>query len=300
MEMDRTKFLGGSDAAGVVGASRWDTPLSVWAEKTGQYIKPDVESEAAELGKELEDYVAKRFTRKTGKPLVRVGSTFFHPDHNFIGGNVDRVVVGEDAGFEAKTCSAWKSKEWEGEEIPQEYIVQCWHYMMVTGRKKWYIAVLIGNQDFKWKEIHWDEKVIRDLERREVNFWNEFVIPKVMPMQSISKRDTDTLDLLFPEAVDGRVIDLGDATNQLVEILIANKKDLKNLEGIIEQNENELKAQLKDAEEGRTSLYKIAWNNIKWKRFDTKKFEIDYPELSKEYKPEKLIRRFSYKSLEEK
>ncbi len=67
MERDRSTFIGGSDAAGVLGKSRWDTPLSVWAEKTGQYIKPEVESEASELGKELEDYVAKRFARKTGK-----------------------------------------------------------------------------------------------------------------------------------------------------------------------------------------------------------------------------------------
>jgi len=103
--MDRSKFIGGSDAAGVLGMSRWDTPLSVWCEKTGQFIKPEVESEAAELGRELEDYVAKRFSRKTGKTVIRASDTFFHADHNFLGANVDRLIEGEDAGLDASVVT---------------------------------------------------------------------------------------------------------------------------------------------------------------------------------------------------
>lgn len=292
---NRDTFIGGSDAAGVMALSRWDTPISVWAEKTGQYVKPEVESEAAELGRELEDYVAKRFERKTGKKVVRSGGAFFHPQHDFLGANVDRLVEGEDAGLECKTASAWKSKEWEGEEIPQEYIIQCYHYMMVTGRKKWYLAVLIGNQDFKIKELAWDDKLITNLRDREVQFWTEFVMPKVMPTQ-VTRHDGDVLSDLFPVADEGKTIKLQDEANQLVETLQANKKDLKQLEDIIELNENELKALLGDAEAGETLLYRISWQNIRSKRFDSKAFELQYPDLAKQFKPEKISRRFSYKA----
>lgn len=297
--MDRSKFLGGSDAAGVLGLSRWDTPLSIWAEKTGQFMKPELESEAAELGKELEDYVAKRFSRKTGKTVVRSEGTFFHPSYEFLGANVDRIIQGEDAGLECKTCSAWKSKEWEGEEIPQEYILQCYHYMMVTGKKKWYLAVLIGNQDFQIRELLWDDRMITDMMKREALFWNDFVLTGIMPT-SVTRRDTDILSDLFPAASEGRIVELPDEANVLIEVLVANKQDLQSVENIIEENENKLKVLLQDAEVGETSLYKVFWTNMKSKRFDLKAFEAQYPDLAKQFRPEKITRRFSYKPKGEK
>lgn len=33
----RRKTIGGSDAAGIVGLSKWASPFSVWADKTGLY-----------------------------------------------------------------------------------------------------------------------------------------------------------------------------------------------------------------------------------------------------------------------
>jgi putative phage-type endonuclease len=298
MERNRDTFLGGSDAAGVLGLSRWDTPLSVWSEKTGQFIKPEVESEAAELGKELEDYVAKRFCRKTGKTVSRSEESFFHPQYDFLGANIDRIVYGEDAILECKTCSAWKSRDWEGDDIPQEYIIQCMHYLMVTGKVRAYIAVLIGNQDFKWKVIERNDKMLKEMLTREVSFWQEFVLTGIMPTM-ITRRDTDVLSGLFPVAAEGKTISLPDEANVLVDTLNSNKQDLKSLEGIIEENENKLKALLGDAEIGETSLYKVCWSNMVSRRFDLKKFEADYPVLAPQYKPEKITRRFSYKALKE-
>lgn len=292
----RTTFLGGSDAAGVLGLSRWDTPLSVWAEKTGQFVRPDLDSEAAELGRELEDYVAKRFCRKTGKSVVRAEGTVFHPDFGFLGANVDRLLEGEEAGLECKTCSPWKSKEWEGEDIPQEYIAQCYHYMMVTGLRKWYIAVLIGNQEFKWKEIAWDPKIGAQMLQRETTFWTEFVIPKVMPSQ-ITRFDADTLQGLFPVAEEGKVLQLGDDASKLCENLEALKADAKSLEQQIDLTENQLKALLGAAEGADTPLYKIRWSNLITKRFDTKAFEAQHPELCAKFRKPTASRRFSYKPL---
>lgn len=297
--MDRSNFLGGSDAAGVLGKSRWDTPLAVWARKTGQIEDSRTESEEAEHGKGLEEYVAQCFTKKTGKKLVHKSDTIFHPSYEFIGGSIDRYVEGEDAILECKTASAWKAKEWDGEEIPQEYIIQCYHYLLVTGKKRCYIAVLIGGQRFKWKVIERDEKVLKDLLQREVSFWHEFVLSGIMPT-TISRIDTETLDALFPLATEpetGTV--LSDEANIRVENLIAMKQDLKNLEGQIERLENELKQMLGTNSEGRTGIYLIRWKNMRVARFDTKLFAADYPDLIHKYKPVKIQRRFDYKPLEE-
>ncbi len=54
--------------------------------------------------------------------------------------DVDRLVVGEDAGLECKTASDYNADKWKDGEIPPHYLIQCCHYMAVTGKSAWYIA----------------------------------------------------------------------------------------------------------------------------------------------------------------
>lgn len=273
MERDRKTFIGGSDAAGVLGLSRWKTPLQVWAEKTGQIIPEDISGKlCVKLGVALEDTVAKLFEEETGKKVQRVNETRFHKDYDFLGASLDRKVVGESAFLECKTASAFKAKEWDGEDIPQEYIIQCLHYLAVTGYEKAYIAVLIGNQDFKWKEITRDEALLNNIINKEVSFWNDFVVPNIMPM-TLSSNDSDTLYKLFPKEIEETVIELGDEMNQEIELLQALKQDLKSLEGQITQKENVIKAMLQDNEAGVTNQYKVTWKEQTRKSLDTAKIK---------------------------
>lgn len=295
---NRINYIGASECAAVLGLSRWATPLSVWANKTGQVVPKNDENLAMWLGNELEDVVARRFTKETGKTVHRVNETQFHPAYNFIGCNLDRRVVGEDAILECKTASAWKSKEWEGEEIPQEYILQCYHQLAVTRKQKCYLAVLIGNQDFMWKEIKFDQKIVDDITTKLVHFWNDFVLTDIMPT-TITKRDGDTLDALFPQAYVGNEIKLDDDANILIENLTAYKNDLKSLEGMIEQAENDLKSKIKDNEIGVTSLYRVAWSNSKWSGLDGKALKEAHPEIHAAFYKSKPTRRFTYKPLKE-
>ena len=57
--------------------------------------------------------------------------------------DVDRMVVGENAGLECKTASPYMAEQWENGKIPLSYQIQCLHYMAVCGAEAWYIAVLI-------------------------------------------------------------------------------------------------------------------------------------------------------------
>jgi len=297
VDRPRTTYIGGSDAAAVLGRSRWGTPVSVWAEKTGQTVKNENDNkEEKDWGKRHEPTIIAWFEEKTGKKVVQQQQQFFHPEHPFLGARVDGLIQGEDAGFEAKTAASWKSREWEGEEIPEEYILQAYHSMMVTGLRKWYIAVLIGGNRGHIKELLWDDRIIREIRDREVEFWELFVVPEVMPTL-ITKRDSDVLAELFPMAIDGKTIPLGDDANILIENLTAMKQDLKNLEEQIELAENKLKAALQDAEAGETTLYRVQWANVTVRRLDTKALEAAHPALAAQFKPEKIQRRFSYKAL---
>lgn len=275
---DRNSYIGGSDAAAVLGLSRWQTPLTIWAEKTGQIVPRELDTEAAELGEYLEEYVARRFTRETGKKVQRVNETRFHPIHSFLGANIDRRVIGEDSILECKTTSAWKAREWDGEDIPHEYILQVMHYLAVTGAKKAYVAVLIGNQDFKWKVVERDEQLIGEMVSREVSFWNDFVLTRVMPT-TISKGDSSTLFELYPVAQAGTEIELGDEAAALIESRNSLYQDQISIEGQIEKLENEIKALLKENESAKAGNWRITWKNQTTNRCNVKLLKEKQPDV---------------------
>ena len=283
MKEDRSGFIGASDCAAVLGLSRFKTVLQIWAEKTGT-VEPEDISEKLNvwLGNELEEVVAKKFTKDTGKKVHRVNDAYVHRDHDYIRCHIDRKVEGENAILQCKTASAWMAKHWEGEEIPQEYILQEYHELACTNYDRAYIAVLIGNNDFKIKVLERDEKTIKQIIQKEVDFWEKFVVPKVMP-GTISARDSGTLFQIFPKADLENAIELGDKGARIIETLKANQSDLKVLEDVIEQNKNELKAMLGDSSVGKTGEWVVSWRDQVTKRLDIDRMKKETPEFYEQY-----------------
>lgn len=259
---DRAEFIGGSDIAAILGISRWKTPLAVWADKTGQVAKDESENLHQKLGKRLEEVVAELFTDKTGLRVQRANERRVHPKYPHFRAQIDRLVVGADELVECKTASVWMAKDWKGEEMPQEYIAQVMWQLAISGRKRGHLAVLIGNQDFQVKTIDRDPVLISEMLKRANAFWEEFIIPKVMPMQ-ISAADADTLYALFPNAEPDSQIDLGDKGALLVENRNALIQDRLDIERQIELMENELKAMLQTKESGQAGKWKVVWKNQK-------------------------------------
>jgi len=275
---ERIRFIGGSDAAKILGLSRYGTPLSVWVFKTGQVEPDDISEEMPVLlGNMLEETVGKLFEKETGKELIPAVNTFYHPKYPFIGGNLDFLVKGEKAFFEAKTTNSFKQKDWEGgeEEIPVEYIMQCFHYLNVTGFDRCYIGVLIGNRKFLWRTIERNEPVLKELLKKEVDFWNTYVVPKVMPAPAAN--DGSLLLKLFPIAAEESVIELDDQAQAIAESLDSMQADYKVLEKEIDKQKNELRARMKTFETALTAKYKITWKGQITKRLDTEKMKQEEP-----------------------
>lgn len=280
---DRTTGIGGSDAAAVCGLSRWKTPLSIWVEKTGNVVPKDSPTLAKTLGTRLEEVVAELFTEETGKKVARVNERIVHPKFSFIHGRIDRRIVGEEAILECKTATAYKAKEWEGEEIPHEYILQCYHYLALNPKwKRIYLAVLIGNQDFKVKTIERDDKVIADLVKKEVDFWEKYVVTKEMP-SIITSKDAETLYGLYPIAVSGSEMELSDEINIQIESRNSMIQDIKALEVQVDKAENEIKAALKDQELGRSAQWIVTWKNQITNRLDQGLLKEKRPELYEQF-----------------
>ena len=115
LDMSREKWLalrrgsiGGSDAGALLGLNPFNSPYSLWAEKTGKVIPEDIsDKEAVRLGNDLEEYVAQRFAEATEKKVRRCNAILKNTDYPYAHANPDRLIVGEDAGLECKTTSSF-------------------------------------------------------------------------------------------------------------------------------------------------------------------------------------------------
>lgn len=177
---ERRKGIGGSDAAKVMGLSRWGGPFSVYQDKVNG-VKAPVDSEAVHFGNVLEDVVAQEFSRREGVKVRRRNSMTFSEEYPFMMANIDRELVGAKIGLECKTASAYKSGEWEGDELPDEYYVQVQHYCSVMDWEGCWIACLIGGQRFVYKYVPRNESFIGDMIAQERDFWEGHVIPQNPP-----------------------------------------------------------------------------------------------------------------------
>ncbi len=123
----RKTGIGGSDAGAVCGMNPYSSPAKVFQDKVSSAVS-ELDSEAVRQGNDLEDYVAKRFMEVTGLKVRRSNYLYRSAEHPFMVADVDRLVVGEDAGLECKTASAYSAGQWKDGNIPLHYILQCMHY----------------------------------------------------------------------------------------------------------------------------------------------------------------------------
>ena len=272
MNNDRSKSIGGSEIASVMGQSRWSTPLQVWAEKTGRVEPKDLSNiEAVEIGSELEEYVARKFVKKTGFKVKRDLRDFTHPDYPYMVGHIDRWMIGEDALLECKTCSAWKEKEWHGEDVPIEYVLQVNWYCGLLEKKYGYFAVLIGGQKFVWKRIEFDQSLFDKQVEAARRFWEEFVLKDIAPLAVAE--DNDVLERLFPSMNDKTLKLEGEWSekyNQLIEERAAGVQVIKDAEKDIDAISAQLKQVIGENEGFETDKYRVTWHLINRKEFTVK------------------------------
>lgn len=265
MEQDRREFIGGSDIAAVMAMSRWNTPLGLWMEKTGRIDPKDLsDNEAVELGSELEDFVARKFERKSGMKVRRPPVTHYtHKDHPWARAQVDRLIEGTDELLEVKTASAYKMKEWDGESIPQEYILQVYWQLEVTGRSVGWIAVLIGGQKFLYKKIDADKDFQRQMMENAAIFWS-MVKEDRQPMAMYG--DDDALLALHPNSNEQI------QTLQEWETAVARRQELSGQIDALKEEKDEIEVKIKEAIGNNagfmTEKYKVLWTPVKTSRVD--------------------------------
>lgn len=276
----RRSYIGGSDAAAVVGLNPYVSAYSLWCEKKG--ITPDFAGNlATAVGEYLEEFIAKRFEEDTGKKVRRNNFCIFNEDYPWAMADIDRELVGEDAGLECKSTSALNLKQYKGGSFPAKFYVQCVHYLAVTGKQRWYLAVLIGNNDFK----------VFTIERQDV-------LEDIDALMAAEKDFSVTMQGDTPPAMDGSeatdaalrqqglsadldeetVIDLTER-EELLDEYFAKKALAEQLTKEADAIKQQLMQDMTENVYARTPRYKISYKPQERKTFDWRAMKKNYPAL---------------------
>ncbi len=298
--MDRGEWLrlrktgiGGSDAGAICGLNPYASAMSVYKSKVSEDAE-DVDNETMRQGRDLEEYVARRFCEATGLKVRRSNMMYRSREYPFMIADVDRLVVGEDAGLECKTASAYSTDKWKDGQVPLHYLMQCYHYMAVTGRKSWYIAVAILGRDFKYAKIEWDDKTIWSLIQIERAFWERHVVPHIMPSPDGSKDCDDVLKDCFPGGKKDAIPLIGfDEKLKHREELVSK---IESLEAEQKQIEQEIKLYMADNEAAYADGYRISWASVESVRIDVKRLKAEKPEIYENFSNTTTARRLTIKA----
>lgn len=289
----RKQGIGGSDAGAICGLNPYRTAIQVYQDKISD-VSEDIDNEAMRQGREFEDYVARRFMEATGKKVRRANAMFCSAEYPFMLADVDRMIIGENAGLECKTASPYMADKWKDGKIPLSYEIQCHHYMAVCSADVWYIAVLIYGREFKYYKIERDEELIADLIRVEQDFWENNVQKRIMPSPDGSKVADSVIAEYYKDSVEESIQLTGfdeklRRRQELVEVMERMEIEKKQIE-------QEVKMYMGNAEVAENERYRVSWKSISSNRLDEKRLKEEMPEIYEQYKRLSISRRFSIKA----
>jgi len=177
----RSKSVGSSEIAAVVGLSKWKTPLQVWLEKTGR-TPGEPENDFMRLGTIMEEFIGEKYARDTGVDVTRANCLLVHPKFEQFTASPDwfeydellpppdltktTVVYQDPEGIvECKNVNYRSAQFWEDGACPDEYQIQLQWQLGIAGISRGHIAALVGAnaKEFHIREFDYDENILAQL-----------------------------------------------------------------------------------------------------------------------------------------
>lgn len=293
-QLDRAKYLGGSDVAGILGISPWRTPMDVYLDKVQPRKDPPspAKQKIFSRGQRMEPYVIDLLSEETGLVIAKRGERYLDPELPYIAAEIDaEAESGEN--IEIKTCSPFKAREWgeqQTDAIPVHYTAQAMHGLMVTGKQVCVFGVLIGADDFRVYRVERDDETIAAIREKEIQFWEMVTTLTPPPITAVS----DVMRIFDRDVGTGIEAD-GKALDALLHLreLHARKKELSDE---IEFAEQRLKIFMQDNSYISLQGKQLAtWRTQSSTRFDIAAFKEAHPALYDAFKKTSKSRVFRIK-----
>lgn len=270
----RRKGLGGTDAAAILGLSKYRSARDVYLDKRG--LEPDRPITAPmRWGLRLEDSIAAAYSEETGRPIRRLPGLGIRRAKHVRGfpmfGSLDRLS--EDRIVEIKTARSDAEYAPRGAEldvepirrIPASHYVQVQHYAEIVGADV-DVVVLFGGSDLRIYPIPRDPEYGADLVEELGRFWRDYVLAGVEP--PVGPDDGPLLARRYPTStIDEKV-----ATSEMT-LLLDRVIELGGISGIdgeidaLERERDELVNRVKDFL-GPTGTLVAPGTKVSWRSYD--------------------------------
>lgn len=213
IQVDRKNWLqlrrGGiasSDIPAVCRMSPYRTPLHVYASKVLDEFDEVSDNGPLYWGLRMEGVLGEEYSARTGRAVFKPDAAVcVHESLPHIIATPDFFV---DDGRLLELKTAWNSKGWGQpgtDEVPDDYLVQVTHQMLVTGRMVADVAVLIGGNDFRVYTVPFNPGLAETVLQIGSDFWTRHVKPQVVPAPDWTHEDTPKLmaklSTPFPEKI---------------------------------------------------------------------------------------------------
>ena len=175
---DRPNFIGASEVASVLNipgayGSRWE----LWMRKLGK-LPAVKETEAMEIGQEIEEFIAGRVQRKHGGKVSRCGHRCVGPldkphQRATLDAEWDQGIGGPLLALELKNVGEYMRDDWSGDAPPAAYYVQVQWQLHCSGLQSGAIAALIGGNKLVLHHVERSQKHIDAMVRAVDAFWDQ-------------------------------------------------------------------------------------------------------------------------------
>ncbi|SIO50843.1 putative phage-type endonuclease [Burkholderia sp. GAS332] len=242
---DRQAGIGGSDAAAALGLSRYKTAYQLWAEKTGRLEPENLDDvERIRFGNIMEEIIAREYARRNDVRVRRKNAIVSHPKYPFMRASVDRLIEGQRRGLECKNVDsmAFRFGEW-GEpgtdQVPDEYLLQCHHYMIVLDYSEWHLAACVGGNTLRTYIIERDAQTEEMLIEQEHAFW-QFVASDEAPPADYDHATTEAMFKRLYPGTDGDEIALPPSIAQWHAVKVDADEHIKRYEAVSDAAKNHI------------------------------------------------------------
>lgn len=259
---ERKTGIGGSDIASVFSIG-YGCRRRLWYDKRG--VEPDFpreENGPMALGKLLESYFADHYARITGRQ-VAVREVAYHPEHSELLVHADRMVYDParpaPGVLEIKSMGRGAYFNVKRKGLPEDYILQLQHGMLVTGATWGSFAIgcrdfgVSRPQDLLWWDLEREEEVHKEILREGPIFWAQ--VENGPAPDALGPDDARCQECAFSVSCQGNALqpavkaddyEVDESLAALVREYVDRRELKKEAELLLDDTKAELQARLGD------------------------------------------------------
>lgn len=194
----RSSTVGSSEISTIMGLNKHQTPLQLWAQKTGRLASTE-DNDFMRLGRLMEQFIGEKFSRDTELQVAPADALYCHNVHQQFTASPDFWVlkptnysdVDISEILECKNVNYRLADQWEDGNCPDHAQIQLQWQLGVCGLPSGYVAGLVGAQvrDFHHVHFEYDPVVVEQCFEAAYQFL-QFVKTDTPPAATAGDRQT--------------------------------------------------------------------------------------------------------------